>query len=64
MSERQDGPVKEKQKYEPPLLVNLGELAKGVGGGNCSLGSSPTGATCLSGGGAQALCTVGAAVVG
>ena len=63
MPERQDGPAKEKQKYEAPQLVDLGELAKGVGGSTCTIGSSPSGTPCLSGGSAQAVCTLGVAVL-
>jgi len=61
MSEKHDVATGEKPKYESPTLLELGALARGMGGKNCSIGTSPT-ATCLPGGAAAGLCTIGGGV--
>lgn len=47
-----------KPKYEAPILVPLGEMAKGSGA--CSAGSGDTG-SCTAGGAALIACTAGGA---
>ena len=65
MSEHRDDrkPEEGRPKYEPPVLVELGALAKGAGGGNCTIGTSPSGTPCLAGVSAQATCILGSVVV-
>lgn len=59
MPEERDKPRQEKRTYEAPKLLELGTLARGQGGGPCSVGTSPTGGTCTPGNAALGLCTVG-----
>jgi len=53
--------VIEKPKYEPPIVVPLGEIARGSGA--CTTGSGDTD-TCTAGGLALTACTAGTAALG
>jgi hypothetical protein len=57
-------PSAEKPIYKAPKLIELGALAKGEGGVNCSIGTSPTGGPCTPGNAAQGFCTLGNAASG
>jgi hypothetical protein len=62
MPEDRNTPEKDQPKYEAPALFDLGILARGQGGGTCSVGTNPTGAPCTPGGSAVGLCTIGGGV--
>ena len=51
-----DSEKRTKPKYEAPIVVDLGELARGAGA--CSAGSGDTD-TCTAGGAALTACTAG-----
>lgn len=59
MPEEPKQPSREKPAYEAPALIELGALARGVGGSNCSRGTNPGGLPCLTGNGPTALCSAG-----
>lgn len=52
-----DKNAKGKSKYESPVLVPLGEMAKGSG--YCRTGSGASDGDCTSGGSAASYCTAG-----
>lgn len=62
MSDKTDTPPVNKPKYEAPALIELGALARSVGGSTCSFGSSPSGSPCSPGNTAAALCSMGLSV--
>ena len=62
-----DQKIKGKPKYESPVIVPLGEMAKGSGA--CTVGSSPFAGVCVigssvAGGGGAAVCVAGPLIAG
>ena len=63
MTEEKNNPKTGKQQYESPVLLELGALAKAMGGTTCSVGSNPSGTPCTPGVAAAALCSGGTGVL-